>query len=299
MTNLPGFTELYRKADQLKPAKPISVMGAADPSVLEGISKAVERGWIHPYLCGVQAEIEQVAAQMGLNLLEYEIIDTDAPAQAAVELIHQGKTEMVMKGQIATPALMKAVLQKEGGLRTGELVCQMVLMESLRDKRSFLMTDTGINIKLMKAQQIELVHHAIRTCQKLGCEQPRIGLMTCTEKPNPAIEESVIASEIASQASELFGPEVIVNGPVSFDVAYSSQAAATKKLDGQQTGLTNAMVFPDLTSANLTVKAIMYTADCQYGGILCGTSHPVIFMSRADTPETRLNSMAYAIATLS
>jgi len=120
--------------------------------------------------------------------------------------------------------------------------------------------------------------------------------VAATEKFNPAMPETVDIVELCRQAAAGdFGP-ARVRGPLSFDVAYTADAGEKKQISGEVVGAAEALVFPDLLSANLTVKAIMYTARCQFGGVLAGAGCPVVFMSRSDTVETRLNSLALALA---
>ena len=128
----------------------------------------------------------------------------------------------------------------------------------------------------------------------LGADRPNVALMAASESVSSAMPETIQAAEIQhrNQAGEF--PECIIQGPLSFDLAYAAEAGTKKHVAGQVVGAADAMVFPDLLSANLTVKAIMYTADCRFGGVLRGTTVPVVFMSRADSTQTRLDSLALA-----
>ncbi len=292
------FRELYVQADQTK--EPISVVaaGGADQTVLEALSQAASRGWVKPILTGDQREIETLAASLAIDLNGFEIIDTPEPAITAVQAVVEKRARLLMKGQIPTPALLKAVLNDEEGLTTGRVICQMVLMEIPRDNRVFLMTDTGICIQPKLSQKADLVMHAIETCDALGVCEPRIALMAASEKINEKMPETIDAEKLVAQAARGDFGACRVQGPLSFDLAYAADAGSKKNIEGDVVGSADAMVFPDLLSANLTVKGIMYTADCHFGGVLCGTSAPVVFMSRADRTPTRLNSLAFAIAML-
>ena len=122
--------------------------------------------------------------------------------------------------------------------------------------------------------------------------------MAATEKATAAMPDTLDAAELARRNAAGEFPGCVVEGPLSFDLAYAAEAGEKKRIDGCVVGAADAMLFPDLLSANLTVKAIMYTADCRFGGVLCGTACPVVFMSRADTTATRLNSLALMFRTL-
>ncbi|MGE5192875.1 MAG: phosphate acyltransferase, partial [Deltaproteobacteria bacterium] len=124
---------------------------------------------------------------------------------------------------------------------------------------------------------------------------PRVALVAATEKVTPAMPDTLESAELVRRHAAGDFAGAVVQGPLSFDLAYSADAGDKKKIGGGVVGEADAMLFPNLVAANLTVKAIMYTAKCRFGGILCGVECPVVFMSRADSVETRLNSLALAI----
>ena len=301
--SLIGFDDLYQLADNLP--TPISVVaaGGADPTVLQALSLAQRRGWINPVLTGKSNEIQQLANDLQIDLTGFRIIDADDPAGAAVAEIQAGRAQTLMKGQIATPALMKAVLSRETGLRTNRCICQVVLMEIPRDQRRFLLSDTGITIQPTLDQKRDILQSLVEVATVLresgSTEPPRIAAMAATEKASEAMPDTLDAAELTRRnaAGDIHG--CVVQGPLSFDLAYATDAGEKKKIEGGVVGAADAMLFPDLLSANLTVKAIMYTADCRFGGVLWGTRCPVVFMSRADTTTTRLNSLALTLRMLS
>ncbi len=295
MSKLPTFETLYDRAGQTAAPMGVAAAGGADETVLTALHQAAEWGWVKPYVCGLGKEIRSLCEQLKLDATQFEIVDSDSPAQTAVELIHQGEVSLMMKGQIGTPDLMKAILNRETGLRTGRAIGQVVLMEILRDKKVFLMTDTGISIRPTDDQKKELMFQLIETAHKLGCSIPKIAFMAATEKVNDAMPETLEMAKLQLVAQQEFGDRCHTSGPLSFDLAYYEVAGSRKGIEDPVIGKADGMLFPDLLSANLTVKAIMYTADCNFGGILCGTSAPVVFMSRADDVSTRLNSLAYAL----
>jgi len=290
-----GFEELRREADAECPAVRVIAVGGADPTVLIALNEAQQRGWVTPLLSGVKNEIEQVADSCNVSLNAFTIIDCTDPAAAAVAEIRAGRASMLMKGQIATPDLMKAVLHQERGLRTGKTLCQIVLMEIVRDQRRFLMGDTGLCIEPDFRQKREILEHEIAAARCLGVDHPAIAVMSATEKVTSAMPDTEEAAEFQRlcEAGE-FG-SARVQGPLSFDLAYARDAGDRKRIAGSVVGEANGMLFPDLLSGNLTVKGIMYTADCRFGGVVWGAAAPIVFMSRADQVETRLNSLVYAL----
>ncbi len=295
--------DLSRSTWAKEPATVVAA-GGADFTVLAALSEAARRSWVHVIVTGEESMIRSVAEKNQIDLTKIEIVDSARAAMTAVELIHQGRGDILMKGQVSTPDLMRAVLDKTTGLRTDETICQVVLMELPRKERSFLLADTGICINPTVQQKVEIMGSAAKIAKRLGADKPRIALMAASEKATDLMPETLDASDITKRfeendesitSVELF--DCYVQGPLSFDLAFDNSAGSSKKIEGPVIGRADVMVFPNLVSANLAVKAIMYTADCKFGGVLSGTKCPVVFMSRSDSPQTRLRSLALALKT--
>jgi phosphotransacetylase len=290
---LTSFEQLYQDAGASR--IPVAVAGAADRTVVEAMRVARDRGWAEPILVGRAAEIHRIAEEVSNDLQGCPIVESSEPARAAVELVRSGRARLLVKGQIATPELMAAVLDPATGLRTGRAVCQVVLMEIRPAGRRFLLADTGICIQPTLQQKVEILQQSVEVARALGADEPRVALMASTESVTEKMPETLDAAELQRRHRAGEFPRCEIQGPLSFDLAYAADAGDRKRIGGTVVGSADVMVFPNLVSANLTVKAIMYTADCRFGGILCGTTHPVVFMSRADSTQTRLNSLAYAL----
>ncbi|MCI0743659.1 MAG: hypothetical protein L0Y72_31905 [Gemmataceae bacterium] len=277
---------------------PVAVAGGADQTVLEALRVATDRGWIMPLVCGPEADIRQAASTDRTNLDGFTIQSSDEPAKEAVALVRAGCARLLMKGQIATPTLMRAVLDPEQGLRTGRVIGQIVLMELRSSSRRFLMADTGICIQPTLQQKIDIARSCTEVAQELGAACPRIAVLAASESVSESMPETVDAAELQrlNETGEITG--CYVQGPLSFDLAFAPDAVGKKQIAGPVAGAADVMLFPNLLSANLTVKAIMYTAACRFGGILFGAACPVVFMSRADSTETRLHSLALALKVL-
>lgn len=294
---MPSFAELFAAADAQAARLPVVAAGGADGSVLAALAQAAERDWVTPVLAGDRSRIEQVASDQAIDLTTFRIVDESAqPAAAAVAEVRAGRASMLMKGQVSTPELMQSVLDRSTGLRTTRVIGQVVLMEVPRDNRRFLMSDTGVTIAPSLEQKEDLLGSVADIARGLGCPWPRIALLSATEKPTSSLPDTEEAAEMTRRGIAGRYGECIVEGPLSFDLAYSVEAAARKGIRGEVSGGADAMLFPNLLAANLTVKAMMYTADCRFGGVLCGAACPVVFMSRADDVATRLRSLAFALA---
>jgi phosphotransacetylase len=293
--SLQNFDQLYQDADRRGESLPVAVVGGADPTVLEALRTACDRGWVAPLVVGRALEIRRLAGACGVDLHGFTLLDAEDPAPAAVAEVRGGRARMLMKGQVATPSLLRAVLDPVAGLRTRQMICQVVLMEIRPADRRFLLADTGICIQPTLDQKIDILRSAVAVAWALGVDMPRVAVLAATEAVVDAMPETCDARELQRRGAAGAFPGCAVQGPLSFDLAYAADAADKKRIGGPVVGAADVLLFPNLVAANLTVKAIMYTADCQFGGVLCGVACPVVFMSRADTAATRLNSLALAL----
>jgi phosphotransacetylase len=175
-------------------------------------------------------------------------------------------------------------------------------MEIPHHERRFLLADTGITIQPTIAQKADILQSIVEVASAVSDKTddalPRIAVMSATEKPTESMPDTLDAVQLMDRNKAGEFPGCVVQGPLSFDLAYAADAGEKKRVDGAVIGAADGMLFPNLNAANLTVKAIMYTADSRFGGVLCGTTTPVVFMSRADATETRLNSLALTLRML-
>jgi phosphotransacetylase len=171
-------------------------------------------------------------------------------------------------------------------------------MEVPRDDRRFLLADTGICVAPNFRKRLEILREAVEVAHALDAARPKVALMAATETVKSTMPETIEAAELTRRNRHGEFSDCSIEGPLSFDLAYNADSGVKKGLEGSVIGAADILLFPNLLSANLTVKAIMYTADCRFGGVLKGTIAPVVFMSRADTTETRLNSLAVTLRIL-
>ena len=292
-----GFDELCRHADDRPPGLIVAVAGGADRTVLKALGAARDRGWIRPLVVGVESEVRAVADRFDIDLHLFLFLNSDdeVVATAAVDAVKSGRASILMKGKVSSPTLMAAIADPEFGIRSGRVVCQVVLMEVVPHGRRFLMADTGVCVQPKLATKVDIMRSAVELAHALGEPSPRVAVMAATEVASAGMLDTMHAAELQRRNEGGEFPDCRVQGPLSFDLAYAADTADKKRVGGPVVGAADVMLFPDLTSANLTVKAIMYTADCRFGGVLGGTTAPVVFMSRADSTETRLRSLAMAL----
>ncbi len=213
----------------------------------------------------------------------------DAPSAALA--VREGKCDVLIKGTVDTPGFMKAVLDKEQGLRSGKLLSHVLIIEAFG--RLIGMTDSGINIAPTVEQKAELIRNALPVLNALGIDKPKVAVLAAVEKVNPKMPATMDADELAKM--EIPGCEI--QGPLAMDLAISPNAVEIKGLQGAVAGQADLLVMPDLAAGNIAAKTIMYFSDCKTGGVVAGTMHPVAFTSRSDTADIRFHTLVLGVLT--
>lgn len=214
-----GFEEMFRAVDARRSQVGVVAAGGEDRTVLEALSQAARRNWIKPIVTGNEAAIRKLAGELRIDVSGFRIVDSDEPAKAAVAEIRDGRAALMMKGQISTPALMKAVLHRETGLRTDRVIGQIVLLEIPRDDRRLLLTDTGITIQPTFDQKADLLRSLIETARLLKDAQtpansaPRVAVMSATEKPTDSMPDTLEAAELQKRVRPANSPARSCRGP--------------------------------------------------------------------------------------
>jgi phosphate butyryltransferase len=211
----------------------------------------------------------------------------DAPT--AVAAVRAGECDLLIKGTVDTKMFMKAVLDKDHGLRTGNLISHFLVIEAFG--RLIGLTDGGINIAPTVGQKADIIRNAIPLLNALGIEFPKVAVLAAVEKVNPKMRETIEADELANMDI----PGCVIQGPLAMDLAISPHAVAIKGLKGPVAGQADLLVVPDLASGNITAKTIMYFSDCKTGGVVAGTSRPVAFTSRSDTADIRFHTLVLGV----
>lgn len=288
---LSNFSEIRAAARALKGACVAVPMGH-DVASLEALLEASNSGLAESIIIGSAEEVKKSLATLGRELpAGMKIIDCEDPAEAAlkaVALVSSGEATMLMKGLIKTSLFLKAVLDKEVGLRTGRVLSHVAVVHAPKQDRLVAITDGGMNIRPDKAETIQIASNAADVMLKLGADRGRIALLAAVEVVNDKMPETVLWEEIAKEGIE----GVDVAGPVAVDGAMDPEAAAIKKMTGPVAGRANVLVTPDIASGNIFAKGFMYMTNTDVGGLIAGAGAPIVMLSRSDTASTKLNSIA-------
>lgn len=278
---------------------PMAVVGADHPLALESARQAADAGLIDPVLVGDGETIRTHAAGMGWDIGSFRLIDaageTKAP-EAAVALARGGEVAALMKGHVHTDALMKAVVNREQGLRTGRRLSHVFHMTIPDSPRVLMITDGAVNIHPDVATKMDIVNNAVGLAHALGNPEPKVALLSGTESVLAAMPSSGEAAEIARRANNGEVEGALVDGPFAFDIALSPDAASLKGVDSPVAGCADILVVPNIETGNGLFKMMVYFMSGLAAGIVVGASVPIVLTSRADPAEARLSAAALAVA---
>ncbi|MDE2605569.1 MAG: phosphate acetyltransferase [Burkholderiales bacterium] len=292
-----NYERLLARARAL-PAIPTAVAHPCDESSLTGAVDAAQMGLIAPILVGPVARIRGVAAQAGLDISRYEIVDTPhshASAAEAVRLVREGRAECLMKGSLHTDELMAAVVAHEDGLRTARRISHCFVMDVPAYDMPLIVSDAAVNIAPTLEEKVDIVQNAIDLGHALGLGEVRVAILSATETVNPKVPSTVEAAALCKMADRGQITGGILDGPLALDNAINLQAAAIKKIASPVAGRANVLIVPDLEAGNMLAKSLTFLAGADAAGIVMGAKVPVILTSRADSVTARLASCAVAV----
>ena len=293
-----SFQEIKEKISNVKDLKKISVGKAESESVIRAIMEVEKLHIAKGIFVGDSRKINSIAKELNYKIDPESIIhetDDETIAKIAIDLVNQGKADVLMKGQISTPILMKAVLNKEKGLRTDEVLSHVAVAEVPSYNKLLVVSDGGINIHPNLETKISILHSIISLNQALGNKSPKIGVLCAIEKVNPKMPETVEAAELQKLCKKGEFGEAVIEGPIAMDVALSAKAAAKKGINSKIAGKIDSFLVPNITTGNGIIKILMQLAHAKVGGIVVGAKVPIILLSRSDSANEKLNSISLAI----
>ena len=298
MRTLEELVELARK----KGAKKVVVAGAQEAEVLAALEDGRKNGFATGILVGDPEEIKNTAEKVGVNLANYEIVEEKnlkKTASVAVEILKRGDADVLMKGLVSTSDFMKAVLNKETGLldrSSKRLLSHVAVFEIPAYHKLLIITDAAINIAPTLEEKIEILKNAVEVAHSLEIEKPKVAVVGAVEKVNPgkmpATEHAAILS-MMNRRGQIKG--CLVDGPFGFDNAINKKAAETKKIESEVAGDADIILCPEIETANVLYKALLYFAGASCAAVVAGTPVPIVLTSRADPHKTKFDSLALGV----
>lgn len=292
-----SFNELLEIAKKYDSQK-VVVAAAHDEAVIQAIKNAHDLGIIEGILVGDSKVIYEEAEKIGLELLKEHVYHETDPikiALKAVELVRNGQGDMLMKGLIDTSTIMKAVLNKENGLRTNRAISHVSVFQIPSMEKLVLVTDCAINIAPDLARKADIIRNAIEVSQAIGVEQPKVAVIAAIEHVNPDMPATIEAACLSKMAERGQIKGAIVDGPLALDLAVSKEAVRHKKVNSPVAGDADILVVPYIEVGNVIFKTLSHMANAKGAGVVMGAKVPVVLMSRSDTYETKTYAILLAM----
>lgn len=281
-----------------KPPVKTAVVWPCDEVSLGGAYQAFKDKLIEPILVGSEAKIRSVAAELKIDLGEIPIVDVAESRLAAirgVELARKGEAQMLMKGSLHTDELMGAVVSREGGMRIGRRISHVFALDVPSYHKPLFVTDAAVNIQPDLETKIDILQNAIDMMNALEIQNPKVAILSAVESVNPAIPSTLDAAALCKMVDRGQITGAIVDGPLAFDNAISSDAARIKKIDSPVSGDVDLLMVPNLEAGNILFKELQYLAGALAAGVVVGAKVPVILTSRADGELARMASCALGV----
>jgi phosphate acetyltransferase len=291
------YERLVAKAKMVAAAKTV-IVHPCDQTSLRGAMDAAEAGIIVPILVGPAQKIRAVAAEHGMDIGKLELVDvphSEAAAAKAVELIHESKGELLMKGSLHTDELMRAVTSSKTGLRTARRISHVFIMDVPTYSETLFITDAAINIFPDLDTKVDIIQNVIDLFTQVGLGTPRVAILSAVETVTSKIPSTIEAAALCKMAERGQITGGVLDGPLAFDNAIDPEAARIKGIKSAVAGRAQILVVPDLEAGNMLAKNLTFLAKADAAGIVLGARVPVILTSRADSVRSRLASCAAAV----
>lgn len=292
-----GFKEIIKLAQENGP-KRIAVAAANDEDVLKAIKKAVDENICIPILIGDGEKIKEISKNISLDLGCIQVIDEKDSKKAsiiAVSLVSSGNAEIVMKGLVDTSIILKAILDKDIGLRTGNILSHAAVFEIKKYHKILFVTDAAMNIAPNADEKRQILENVLKLSLSLGINNPKVAVICAKEKVNSKMQATLDAQELVDLSNSGIIAGCIIGGPFGLDNAISKEAAELKGVKDPVAGDADILLMPNIEAGNVLYKALTYFSDSENAGILLGAKAPIVLTSRADSDKAKLNSIALAV----
>ncbi len=294
-----SFEELINKIKGGEKKKIVAVVAAQDHHALEAVFEAKREGIAEPILIGDKSKILSIIEELKEVLPEDRILDAkddSASARMAVELVLQGKADFIMKGKIQTADLLREVVKKEGGLRTGRVMSMLVIHELPNYHKLLAMSDGGMMMYPSLEEKQQIIENAVERMITMGFDKPKVAVLAAVENVNPKMPETLDAKELKERNRKGIIKDCYIEGPISYDVAMSKEAADIKGYESSLSGDPDLLIVPNITAGNILGKALIYTAGAKIAGTIIGARVPIVLTSRGSSAEEKYLSIVISAA---
>jgi phosphate acetyltransferase len=280
------------------PAAATIVVHPCDESSLRGVADAAKAGIIKPTLVGPLGKIKAAAFKHNIDISGFELVDaahSEAAAAKAVELIHAGQGQLLMKGSLHTDELLSAVVAKETGLRIGRRISHVFVMDVPTYHKVLIVTDAAINITPALEDKADICQNAIDLAISFNVKQPKVAILAAVETVTSKMPATIDAAALCKMADRGQIRGGLLDGPLAFDNAISKDAARVKGIESEVAGDPDILLVPDLEAGNMLAKQLSFLANADSAGLVLGARVPIILTSRADTVRSKIASCGVAM----
>jgi phosphate butyryltransferase len=296
---------MIKKLDELvgiskgKEKRRIVVAAAEDYEVLDAIRNAMAQKIVEPILVGDKPKIEALLEQLHMGHEAIEIIHIPDPIEASIEatkLVREGRADILMKGLVSTQHLLRAVLNKEFGLRKGDILSHVAFFESPYYHKLLGLTDAAMNVTPTFEDKVALINNAVEAFHRIGIMMPKVAVIGSVETINPRMEATMHAATLSmmNRRGQIRG--CIVDGPLAVDNAVSKKSALNKNIDSPVAGDADLIVAPEINGANFLYKALNFIGGATAAAVIMGAMVPIVLTSRADSERSKFLSIVLAAA---
>lgn len=282
-----------------KRKRKIAVAAAGDYDVLEALKNAEENNIVEPVLIGIKSNIEKISGEIGYDISKHEIIDIEDRLEAslhATQMIRDGHADILMKGLVSTGILLKAVVNKEHGLRKGGVISHVAIFESPYYHKLLGITDAAMNVAPTFEDKIALINNAVEVFHLLGEPNPKVAVVGAVETVNQRMESTMHAATLSMMNKRFQIKGCIIDGPLALDNAISKKAAELKGIESDVAGNVDIVVAPDINGANFLYKALNFLGGATTAAVIMGAKVPIVLTSRADSEKIKFYSIALSAA---
>ncbi|WP_209123109.1 phosphate butyryltransferase [Alkalihalobacillus sp. BA299] len=283
------------------PKKIIAVAAADDERMMTVVEEAVRLNLASFLLFGNETKLRQLIEQKCINLQFVHVIPTENKEQSAheaVKAVYNGSADLLMKGMVSTSVLLKAVLNKDYGLRIGKLFSHVAAFDIPSYDKLLFITDSAMNVTPTLEQKIEIVKNSVNVARSVGVQLPKVAPIAAVEVVNPDMTTTVDAAVLTQMNRRGQIKNCIIDGPLALDNAISKDAAECKGINGDVAGEADILLVPTLEIGNILYKSLVYFAKANVGGFITGAKAPIVLTSRADSTRNKLYSIAFALTAI-
>lgn len=264
---------------------------------LGAISKANQMGIITPILVGDETLTKQIIAENNIEFTDVSfinVLNTEECVKTAVSIINRGEGDILMKGKVATATLIKGVLNREWGLRAGKLLSHFALFEVPAYHKLFAITDVALNIAPNLKDKIAIINNSVSYLNGLGVLLPKVAVLGAIESVNENMQATLDAALLSKMNQRDQIVNCIIDGPLAFDNAVSTQSADLKGINSPVAGDTDILLMPDIEVGNVLYKSLVFFAKAKVASVILGAKAPIVLTSRSDSEESKFDSIMLA-----